>query len=134
MRGKNNFVLQFTFFVLEVTKGNEYNKLTKQKQTGFAETGRDICCSVHTNKVKNGGCKMSFFNSTAWIVITFLFFTVLVAVISAWKTKGDNLESTNGYFLAGNGLPGVVIAGSLLLTNLSEIWRHNDAGADGGAI
>ncbi|MDO4175012.1 MAG: solute:sodium symporter family transporter [Eubacteriales bacterium] len=62
---------------------------------------------------------MSFLNSTAWVIITFLFFTALVAVISAWKTKGDNLESTNGYFLAGNGLPGIVIAGSLLLTNLS---------------
>ncbi len=54
-----------------------------------------------------------------WIVLTFLFFTVLVAVISAVKTKGDNLDSANGYFLAGNGLPGIVIAGSLLLTNLS---------------
>lgn len=62
---------------------------------------------------------MNFFQSTPWVVITFLFFTALVAVISAWKTKGDNLESTSGYFLAGNGLPGFVIAGSLLLTNLS---------------
>lgn len=62
---------------------------------------------------------MSFFQSTAWIAITFLFFTVLVAVISAVKTKDENLDSASGYFLAGNGLPGVVIAGSLLLTNLS---------------
>lgn len=54
-----------------------------------------------------------------WIAISFLFFTALVAVISGWKTRGDNLDSAEGYFLAGRGLPGVVIAGSLLLTNLS---------------
>ena len=62
---------------------------------------------------------MSFFSSIAWIIITFIFFTALVAIVSAWKTKGDNQETAEGYFLAGRGLPGVVIAGSLLLTNLS---------------
>ena len=62
---------------------------------------------------------MGFFSSTVWIILTFLFFTVLVAVIAAWKTRGDNLETAEGYFLAGRGLPGIVIAGSLLLTNLS---------------
>lgn len=62
---------------------------------------------------------MSFFNSLAWTGISFLFFTALVAVISSIKTKGDDLESAEGYFLAGRGLPGIVIAGSLLLTNLS---------------
>ena len=62
---------------------------------------------------------MDFFHSMAWIAITFLFFTALVAVISGWKTRGDNLDSAEGYFLAGRGLPGIVIAGSLLLTNLS---------------
>ena len=62
---------------------------------------------------------MSFFSSMPWVVITFLFFTVLVAVISAVKTKGDQLDTNDGYFLAGRGLPGFVIAGSLLLTNLS---------------
>ncbi|MBS6546599.1 MAG: solute:sodium symporter family transporter [Butyricicoccus pullicaecorum] len=62
---------------------------------------------------------MSFFNSLTWTGISFLFFTALVAIISSIKTKGDDLESAEGYFLAGRGLPGVVIAGSLLLTNLS---------------
>lgn len=62
---------------------------------------------------------MSFFNSMIWVVITFLFFTALVAVISAVKTRGDQLDTNDGYFLAGRGLPGLVIAGSLLLTNLS---------------
>lgn len=77
---------------------------------------------------------MQFFNSLAWIAISFLLFTVMVAVISSWKTRGDNLDTAEGYFLAGRGLPGVVIAGSLLLTNLSaeqlvglngQSWKTN---------
>lgn len=51
--------------------------------------------------------------------VTFVFFTILVAVISYVKAKGDDQTTADGYFLAGRGLPGVVIAGSLLLTNLS---------------
>ncbi|MBQ8584857.1 MAG: solute:sodium symporter family transporter [Butyricicoccus sp.] len=62
---------------------------------------------------------MSFFHSLAWVAISFVLFTAAVAIISSWKTRGDDLESAEGYFLAGRGLPGVVIAGSLLLTNLS---------------
>ncbi|WP_418688019.1 solute:sodium symporter family transporter [Agathobaculum butyriciproducens] len=62
---------------------------------------------------------MSFFSSMIWITLSFLFFTVMVAVISAWKTRDDKLDTAEGYFLAGRGLPGIVIAGSLLLTNLS---------------
>ena len=54
-----------------------------------------------------------------WTLFTFVFFTILVAVISYVKTKGDDQTTTEGYFLAGRGLPGFVIAGSLLLTNLS---------------
>jgi len=42
----------------------------------------------------------------------------LVAWISYQKTKGET-HSKDGYFLAGRGLSGVFIAGSLLLTNLS---------------
>lgn len=70
----------------------------------------------------------------AWTAISFLLFTVFVAVVSSWKTRGDNLETAEGYFLAGRGLPGVVIAGSLLLTNLSaeqlvglngQSWKTN---------
>ena len=63
--------------------------------------------------------KMSFFSSMIWIALSFLFFTVMVAVISAWKTRDAKLDTAEGYFLAGRGLPGIVIAGSLLLTNLS---------------
>ena len=52
-------------------------------------------------------------------IVTFIFFTALVAVISWYLTKNENLESNKGYFLGGRSLSGVVIAGSLLLTNLS---------------
>lgn len=55
----------------------------------------------------------------AWTLITFVGFTILVAVISYLKTKDDDQTTADGYFLAGRGLPGFVIAGSLLLTNLS---------------
>lgn len=52
-------------------------------------------------------------------VCTFIGFTILVAVLSWWKTRGDDLSTKEGYFLAGRGLPGIVIAGSLMMTNLS---------------
>ena len=51
--------------------------------------------------------------------VTFVAFTALVAIISWWKTRGDNLDTQDGYYLAGRGLTGPVIAGSLLMTNLS---------------
>lgn len=59
------------------------------------------------------------FNSMTWTVISCIGFTILVAVVSYLKTKGDDQTTADGYFLAGRGLPGIVIAGSLLLTNLS---------------
>ena len=62
---------------------------------------------------------MEFINSMAFTVITFVGFTALVALISWWKTRGDNLDTQDGYYLAGRGLTGPVIAGSLLMTNLS---------------
>lgn len=52
-------------------------------------------------------------------VVTFVGFTALVAILSWWKTRGDDLSTKEGYFLAGRGLPGIVIAGSLMMTNLS---------------
>ncbi|MEG3767205.1 solute:sodium symporter family transporter [Alteromonas sp. 14N.309.X.WAT.G.H12] len=42
----------------------------------------------------------------------------LVAVISYLKTKGE-VNTQDGYFLAGRGLTGTFIAGSMILTNLS---------------
>lgn len=47
-----------------------------------------------------------------------VFFMALVAWISWLKTRGS-VSSRDGYFLAGRGLTGVFIAGSMLLTNLS---------------
>lgn len=49
----------------------------------------------------------------------FLLFTAMVAGITYFKTRGGNLETTDGYFLGGRSLSGLVIAVSLLLTNLS---------------
>jgi SSS family solute:Na+ symporter len=46
------------------------------------------------------------------------FFMALVAWISYLKTRGE-VNTKEGYFLAGRGLTGVFIAGSMLLTNLS---------------
>ncbi|MGG3838907.1 solute:sodium symporter family transporter [Paenibacillus thiaminolyticus] len=52
-------------------------------------------------------------------VITFLLYTGIVAWYSWYKTRSINLNSSDGYFLGGRSLTGVVIAFSLLLTNLS---------------
>ena len=52
-------------------------------------------------------------------LLSFLFFTGLVGLITYLRTRKDNLQSSKGYFLAGNSLNGWVIAGSLMLTNLS---------------
>ena len=52
-------------------------------------------------------------------ILSFVFFTALVAIISYYKTKGEDLSSLKGYFLAGRSLPWYVIAGSLFLTNIS---------------
>ena len=51
-------------------------------------------------------------------ILTCVFFMALVAYISYLRTKGQ-VQSKEGYFLAGRSLSGVFIAGSLLLTNLS---------------
>ncbi len=52
-------------------------------------------------------------------LISFLFFTALVAVITWWLTRQDDHSSSKGYFLGGRSLSWPLIAGSLLLTNLS---------------
>ena len=52
-------------------------------------------------------------------IITFLGFTIFVAVIAYLKTRNTEEESSDGYFLGGRSLTAGVIAGSLLLTNLS---------------
>ncbi len=52
-------------------------------------------------------------------ILSFLFFTGLVGFITYLRTHNDKLHTPKGYFLAGNSLNGWVIAGSLMLTNLS---------------
>ncbi|NQV23339.1 MAG: solute:sodium symporter family transporter [Rhodopirellula sp.] len=52
-------------------------------------------------------------------LVSFLFFTGLVAGLTWFITRRDDHESSSGYFLAGRSLTFPLIAGSLLLTNLS---------------
>ncbi len=55
----------------------------------------------------------------AFTIATFLFFTILVAVLTWWTVRGSKNETDTDFFLAGRSLTGAFIAGSLLLTNLS---------------
>lgn len=64
-------------------------------------------------------------------IVSFLFFTALVAVLSWWFTRHDQLDTATGYFLAGRSLTWVVIGGSLLLTNIST---EQLVGLNGGAF
>ena len=52
-------------------------------------------------------------------ILSFVGFTLLVAVISYLATRKTDENSSDGYFLGGRSLTAPVIAGSLLLTNLS---------------
>lgn len=52
-------------------------------------------------------------------VFTFLAFTLLVALVSYLYVRGTDETTSDGYFLGGRSLTAGVIAGSLLLTNLS---------------
>ena len=51
--------------------------------------------------------------------LSFLTFTAFVAGYATWRLKSHNLNTSEGYFLGGRSLTGVVIAGSMLLTNIS---------------
>lgn len=51
--------------------------------------------------------------------ITFLGFTAFVAIYVWLKLRREHLDSPDGFFLGGRSLTGVVIAGSMLLTNIS---------------
>ena len=52
-------------------------------------------------------------------IVTFVFFTGLVAFLTWRITRTTDVHTDEGYFLAGRSLTGIFIAGSLLLTNLS---------------
>lgn len=73
----------------------------------------------------------------ALTLISFLFFTGLVALITWLITRRDDLRSTSGYFLAGRSLTFPLIAGSLLMTNLSTeqmVGLNGSAFTDGLSV
>ncbi len=57
-------------------------------------------------------------NNLLFTLTSCIFFMAIVAFVS-WSKSKNEVDSRDGYFLAGRGLSGVFIAGSLLLTNLS---------------
>ena len=60
-------------------------------------------------------------NSDIIIILTsFLVFTGGVAFFTWYSLRKTNLTSSDGYFLGGRSLTGTVIAGSMLLTNISS--------------
>ncbi len=54
-----------------------------------------------------------------WTFISFITFTGFVAFYSWYRLRNQNLHSSDGYFLGGRSLSAMVIAGSMLLTNIS---------------
>lgn len=52
-------------------------------------------------------------------ILSFVAFTLLVALMTWWKLRKADTRSQQGYFLAGRSLKAPVIAASLMLTNLS---------------
>lgn len=73
----------------------------------------------------------------ALTLASFLFFTGLVAFITWRITRRDDHSSTSGYFLAGRSLTFPLIAGSLLMTNLSTeqmVGLNGAAFADGLSV
>ncbi|MDZ7717201.1 MAG: solute:sodium symporter family transporter [Balneolaceae bacterium] len=55
-----------------------------------------------------------------WILTSFVGFTLFVAIYSWYKLRGENLYTSDGYFLGGRSLSAGVIAGSMMLTNISS--------------
>ena len=68
--------------------------------------------------------------------LSFLAFTAFVAIFATWQLRKDKLNTEDGYFLGGRSLTGVVIAGSMLLTNISteHLIGMNGASYRNGAI
>ena len=55
-------------------------------------------------------------------ILSFVGFTLLVAVITWWKVRKTDTGSQQGYFLAGRSLKAPVIAASLMLTFPRNNW------------
>lgn len=74
---------------------------------------------------------------SAITILSFVFFTGLVAFLTWRLTRNSDVESDEGYFLAGRSLTGAFIAGSLLLTNLSTeqlVGLNGDSFKDGLSV
>jgi SSS family solute:Na+ symporter len=73
----------------------------------------------------------------ALTIMSFVFFTAVVGVLTWLLTRGDRHDTREGYFLAGRTLTAGYIAGSLLLTNLSTeqlIGLNGSAFVDGLSV
>jgi SSS family solute:Na+ symporter len=68
--------------------------------------------------------------------LSFLAFTGFVAAYATWQLRKDKLNTKDGYFLGGRSLTGIVIAGSMLLTNISteHLIGMNGSAYKNGAI
>ena len=68
--------------------------------------------------------------------LSFALFTLFVALYSTWRLRRDQLNTQDGYFLGGRSLTGIVIAGSMLLTNISteHLIGMNGSAYRNGAI
>jgi len=69
-------------------------------------------------------------------LLTFLLFTGFVAFYATYKLRRDKLNTRDGYFLGGRSLTGIIIAGSMLLTNISteHLVGMNGSSYRNGAI
>jgi len=69
-------------------------------------------------------------------LLSFLAFTGFVAGYATWQLRKDKLNTKDGYFLGGRSLTGIVIAGSMLLTNISteHLIGMNGSAYKNGAI
>ncbi len=61
--------------------------------------------------------------NSSMIIISFIFFAGLVAVITYFKTRNDNMETSDGYFLGGRSLTAIVVAGSLIQESCLCLWH-----------
>lgn len=68
--------------------------------------------------------------------LSFLAFTGFVAFYATWQLRKDKLNTQDGYFLGGRSLTGIVIAGPMLLTNISteHLIGMNGSSYKNGAI
>ena len=64
-------------------------------------------------------------------ILTFVGFTLFVAILSYLKSRKTSEATSDGYFLEGRSLTATVVAGSLLLTNLST---EQIVGSNGAAF